>query len=101
MQAPLFEEFGDGFKATLFRKVSNVSEKVSNTSEKVGNTPEKVSNDFEKYLSLLRKENTTAIFINNIEKVFEQCGTDVVFGRTNVIEKVAVFRAGKYKFLKL
>lgn len=92
MQAPLFEEVGDGFKATLFRKVSNVSERVSNTSEKVGNTPErvsnileKVSNDFEKYLPLLREENTTAIFINNIEKVFEQCGTDMVFGQTNVM----------------
>ncbi len=124
LQAPLFEEFGDGFKATLFRKVSNTPEKVSNTPEKVSNTSEKVSNDFEKYLPLLRKENTTAIFINNIEKVFEQCGTDVLFGQTNVmewlgcskskatnimnalkkanvIEKVTGFGAGKYKFLKL
>ncbi len=28
LPAPLFEEFGDGFKVTLFRKVSNTQEKV-------------------------------------------------------------------------
>lgn len=32
---PVFEEFGNGFKVILFKKVSNASEKVSNASEKV------------------------------------------------------------------
>ena len=44
----MFEEFGDGFKVTIFRKVSNEAEKVSNETEKVGNT-------FEIYKALLIK----------------------------------------------
>ena len=31
---PTFEEFGDGFKVTMFRKVSNASQKVVNAPEK-------------------------------------------------------------------
>ena len=31
MQAPLFEEFGDGFKVTLFRKEKGPSDRVSET----------------------------------------------------------------------
>lgn len=90
---PLFEEFGDGFKVTIFRKVSNGPEKVSNGSEKVSNGLEKVSNgsgkvssDFEKYLPLLEEEKATDTFINNIEQVFGQCGIGVPFGQTNVME---------------
>lgn len=30
---PLFEEFGDGFKVTLFRKVSNAQEKMSEVDD--------------------------------------------------------------------
>lgn len=30
LPAPLFEEFGDSFKVTLFRKIVNASEKVVN-----------------------------------------------------------------------
>ncbi len=41
---PTFEEFGNGFKVTMFRKVSNANEKVSNANEKVSNANEKVSN---------------------------------------------------------
>lgn len=68
----VFEEFGDGFKVTIFRKVSNASEKVSNA--------------FEKYLPLLREANVTDIYINNIEKVFDHCGIDMPFGQANVME---------------
>lgn len=32
---PGFEEFGNGFKVVLFKKVSNAPKKVSNASEKV------------------------------------------------------------------
>lgn len=45
---PLFEEFGDGFKVTIFRKVSNAQEKVSNAQEKV-------SNEFENIYSYFRR----------------------------------------------
>lgn len=90
---PLFEEFGDGFKVTIFRKVSNGSEKVSNGPEKVSNGlakvsngPEKVSNEFEKYIPIFEEAEVTETFINNIEQVFGQCGTGVPFGQTNVME---------------
>jgi predicted HTH transcriptional regulator len=83
---PLFEEFGDGFKVTMFRKVSNASEKVSNASEKVSNAPEKVSNAFEKYISLFEEAQVTDTFINNIEQVFRKCGIGIPFGQTNVME---------------
>lgn len=69
---PLFEEFGDGFKVTLFRKVSNASKKVSNNSEKVSNVPEKVSNALEKvgnafdtYEALLREAETVKVLVLN------------------------------------
>ncbi len=97
---PLFEEFGDGFKVTIFRKVSNAPEKVSNAlekisnapekvsnaSEKVSNAPEKVSNAFEKYIVLLEKAGATEIFVNNIEQVFHCCGLGTAFGQSNVME---------------
>ncbi len=47
LNEPLFEEFGNGFKVTIYRKVSNGQEKVSN--------------DFEKYLVMLQKEKVTGI----------------------------------------
>lgn len=93
MPDPLFEEFGNGFKVTIFRKVSNGPEKISNAPEKVSNGPEKVSNgpekvssDFEKYIPLFEEAEVTDTFINNIEQVFEQCGIGVPFGQTNVME---------------
>ncbi len=128
---PLFEEFGDGFKVTIFRKVINAPEKVTNAPEKVTNAPEKVTNAsekvtnaFEKYLPMLEKAGATNIYIRNIEKVFACCGVDTPFGQANVmewlkcskskarnvmnvlktanvIEKVTGLGAGKYKFLKL
>lgn len=63
MPEPLFEEFGDGFKVTIFRKVSN---------------------DFGKYISLFEEAEVTDSFINNIEQ--KQCGMGVPFGQTNVME---------------
>ena len=129
--APIFEEFGDGFKVTLFRKVSNASEKISNASEKVSNASEKasnasekVSNAFDNYIPLLRAADVTDIFINNIRIVYEHCNTDTLFGqakvmewlecskskatnimnvlkKANVVEKVKGFGAGRYKFVDL
>lgn len=97
---PLFEEFGDGFKVTMFRKVSNVIENMGNTLEKVSNTIEKMcnttkkvsssdqkmSNAFEKYLPLFNEAELTEKFIINIKKVFAECGTGVPFGQANVME---------------
>lgn len=97
---PLFEEFGDGIKVTMFRKVSNAIEKisnitknmsnalkeVSNTIEKASNGDQKVSNMFDKYMPLFREAELTNKFIKNIEQVFIACGTGVPFGQANVQE---------------
>lgn len=97
---PLFEEFGDGIKVTMFRKVSNATEKVSsvvgnisNALEKVGNTTEKVINDeqkesntFDKYMPLFKEAEITEKFIKNIEQVFASCNIGVPFGQANVQE---------------
>jgi predicted HTH transcriptional regulator len=121
---PLFEEFGDGFKVTIFRRVSNASEKVSNASEKVSNASEEVSNTFEKYLPLFAQAEVTETFRRNIEQVFVQCGIGVPFGQTNIMEwlncskskatnvmnamkaanvikKVKGLGPGKYEFIKV
>lgn len=107
---PVFEEFGNGFKVILFKKVSNA--------------PKKVSNTFEDYIPLLNAVGATDIYINNIRIVYEHCRVDTLFGQTNVmewlncskskatnvmnvlkmanaIEKVKGFGPGKYRFLDL
>lgn len=128
---PIFEEFGNGFKVTMFRKVSNVienmsstTEKVCNTTKKVSNSDQKVSNVFEKYLPLFNEAELTEKFIVNIEKVFTECGIGMPFGQANVMEwlkcskskatnvmnamkaakvikKVTGLGAGKYEFIEL
>ena len=128
---PLLEEFGDGVKVTMYRKVSNALEKVSNAlekvsnaSEKVSNAPEKVSNAFEKYFLLCSKAGITKKYVKNIAYIFEKCGTGIAFGQKNimiwldcskskatnimnamktagVIEKVTGLGPGKYKFIDL
>ena len=100
LRAPIFEEFGDGFKVTLFRKVSNdmkkegnALEKVSNDMKKEGNTSEKisnakgiVSNTFDKFIPLLKSVDATDKFINNIRMVYEHCNAGTPFGQANVME---------------
>lgn len=128
---PIFEEFGDGIKVTMFRKtsnavekVSNTAEKVSNAAEKVSNAAEKISNTFEIYIPLLKNIGMTDIFIKNIESVFNQCGIGVVFGQANVqewlncskskatnimnamrtagiIDKVTGYGSGRYQFKEM
>ena len=83
---PLFEEFGDGFKVTMFRKVSSTPEKVSSAHEKVGSDTKKVSNAFNnKYLERLDAAGVTDKFKKNIEKVFDQSNSEP-FGQTNIME---------------
>lgn len=107
LKEPLFEEFGDGFKVTLFRKaingalnVSNVAEnlsnglekmsnaigKVSNTLQKESNTLQKESNDFTEYIDILKDAEITERFIANIKTVFEHSGTEEIFGQADVME---------------
>lgn len=103
MPEPLFEEFGDGIKVTMFRKVSST---------------------FEEYLPLFREAEITDKFIKNIEQIFCTCGTGVPFGQANVkewlgcskskatnvmnamkaakvIKKVTGYGSGRYEFIKL
>lgn len=102
---PLFEEFGDGIKVTMFRKVSSSVQKVSSDDEKLSSSAQKLSNDagklsgsaqkinsidekigstFDKYIPLLRDAEITDKFIENIEKIFAICGVDTIFGQVNV-----------------
>ncbi len=69
---PVFEEFGDGFKVVIFRKVSNA--------------PKKVSNAFENYLPLLKEAKVTDIYVKNIQKVFVCWQENTPFGQTDVME---------------
>ena len=131
LQEPLLEELGDGFMVTMFRKVGNGAIKVSNDSEKMGNTlkkvsngEQKVSNEFSDYEEILKKAAISAKFIANIKMVFENTGTETIFGQAdimtwldcskskatnvmnamkqaNVVEKVKGYGAGKYKFVKI
>lgn len=100
LSEPLFEEFGNGFKVTIFRKVSSNSEKVSSNSGKVSSnsgkassstgkassSQEKLSNTFSKYIPSFMEAGITGKFIENIESVFVECGTGVPFGQVNVME---------------
>lgn len=86
LKEPAFEEVGDGFRVTMFRKVSNNPENVCNAMEKVSNSDQKVSNTFEKYLPLFKEAGITEKFIANIERVFAECGTSAPFGQANVME---------------
>ena len=128
---PLFEEFGDGIKVTMFRKVSSSTQKVSSTDKKISSSAQKMSSDdekvggtFDEYVPLLREAEITDKFIKNIEQVFASCGTGVPFGQANVqewlncskskatnvmkamktakiIKKVAGVGFGRYQFIEL
>lgn len=114
---PLFEEFGDGIKVTMFRKQSSDGQKVSSNGQKVSST-------FEIYRNILEAAAISNIFISNIEKIFVSYGTERIFKQadimdelgcskskaTNVmnvmrkaqiIEKVKGFGNGKYKFVDM
>ncbi len=117
LQEPLFEELGDGFLVTMYRKVSSTQEKVSSTQEKV-------SSSFNEYVPLLKTIDLTDKFINNIGIVYEHCGIDIPFRqadimewldcskskatnimnalkRANVVERVTGFGVGRYRFVNL
>lgn len=87
---PLFEEFGDGIKVTMFRKVSSSVQKVSSddgkvsgSAQKINSVDEKIGSTFDKYIPLLRDAEITDKFIENI---FAICGVDTIFGQVNVQE---------------
>lgn len=127
---PVFEEFGNGFKVTMYKKVSNtsqkvsnVSKKVSNVSKKVSNADEKVSNAFEKYMSALENAKITDKYIKNIKLIYDRYSESMPFRQgdiqeylkcsksksTNlmnamktagILKKVEGFGKGKYRFIK-
>ena len=99
LKEPLFEEFGDGFKVTLFRKVINDAIKVSNAVEnisnglselgnvlkKVGSDAQKKGNEFAIYEEMLAEADISAKFVANIKIVFENSGTKLVFGQADIM----------------
>ncbi|MCM1038388.1 MAG: putative DNA binding domain-containing protein [Ruminococcus sp.] len=93
LSEPLFEEFGNNFKVTIFRKVSNPFVNVSNDMEKVskasvnmGNAIDEVGDAFEKYLPRFKDAKITEKFITNIRQIFDKCNTSIPFGQANVME---------------
>ncbi|MFI3202201.1 MAG: ATP-binding protein [Eubacteriales bacterium] len=105
LPSPTFEELGDGFKVTMFRKVSNASEKVSNASEKVSNASF-VNKDliqegidlFDKYIVLLKQNNVSLKCISNIEVIFRKFNKDTIFGQSDVMQ---LLECSKSKATKL
>lgn len=100
LSEPVFEEYGDGFIAVLFRKTGNDSKKIGNDTEKIGNDSKKIGNDtekigndtkkegiaFKKYIPLFIEAEVTEKNRGNIEQVFTKCGLGVSFGQANVME---------------
>ena len=127
---PEFEEIGDGFRVTIFRKTTNAQQKETNGEEnktnaqqKETNAQQKVTNDFEQYASLLEEVHVKVRYIESIGVVFASNGTDAAFGQKDVmsclhcsqskarniinamkaagiIEKVTGFGPGKYRFIE-
>lgn len=127
---PLFEEFGDGFKVTIFRKtgnttkdISNTPEKVSNTLQKTSNKEQKTSNAFEKYAAILKKEQVKEKVIAKIQMVHGEYGRDYfgqrdvmnllkcskstatnlmnIMKKSNIIEAVRGYGHGRYRFVDI
>ena len=112
---PEFEEFGEGFKVTLYRKVSSEAEKVSSEVGKVS------SEIFVIYYDQLSYANVSDKFISNIQVVFssfENCtfsqkniqellncskskATNIMnaMKKAQIITKVEHQGYGKYKFI--
>jgi predicted HTH transcriptional regulator len=96
---PLFEEFGDGFKVTIFRKISNAPELLQGTNdsneektaglkkkqliekEKTAGSEKKQS--FEQMMKQLKFSKPTE---NNIRILHDHIGDDVIFARADIIQ---------------
>ncbi|MFI3202605.1 MAG: ATP-binding protein, partial [Eubacteriales bacterium] len=114
LPSPTFEELGDGFKVTMFRKVSNAT-CVNKDLIQEG------IDVFDKYIVLLKQNNISLKCISNIEVIFRKFNKDTIFGQSDVmqllecskskatnlmgamkdadlIEVVRGLGAGKYKF---
>jgi predicted HTH transcriptional regulator len=117
---PLFEEFGDGFKVTLFRKVSNApellqeknesyeektvgskkkqlieEEKAVVSDEKIVDSKKKQS--FEQMMEQLKFSKPTE---NNIRILHERMGNQVSFGRKDVVQITGITSSPAGELLK-
>lgn len=63
---PLFEEFGDGIKVTMFRKVSNAQDKICNATKNMGNALKEVSNAVEKVINGEQKVSNTFNIVSQV-----------------------------------
>ncbi len=107
LREPLFEELGDSFKVTIFRKVSSKEEKVSSKEEKVSSEgekvssegekvsseEEKVSSEFGKYLELCIDSEVTETFVINIKQIYEICDTTKPFRQADIAEWLSCSRS--------
>jgi predicted HTH transcriptional regulator len=124
---PLFEEFGDGFKVTLFRKVSNAPELLqgkndSNEEKTVGSKKKQLiekektvvseekqligeektvdsekKQSFEQMMEQLKFSKPTE---NNIRILHEHIGDEVFFGRADIIQIIGITSSPAGNLLK-
>jgi predicted HTH transcriptional regulator len=95
---PLFEEFGDGFKVTLFRKVSNapkISQEKTTGEEKTVDSKKKQS--FEQMMEQLKSSKPTE---NNIRLLHDRMGDEVSFGRADVVQITGITSSPAGELLK-
>lgn len=102
LREPVFEEFGDGFRVTMFRKVVSENKKVAIDSRNLMIKDKKVAIDdqnlaiedkkvviegLEEKINSLSGNNRTR---ENVEKVLSEISIDVVFGRTEIANILGV-----------
>jgi predicted HTH transcriptional regulator len=117
---PLFEEFGDGFKVTIFRKVSNAlellqekndfyEEKIVDSKKKAVVLKEKQLIEEEKTVDLNKKQSFEQMMEqlkfskpteNNIRILHERMGNEVSFGRKDVVQITGITSSPAGELLK-
>ena len=102
LKEPVFEEFGDGFRVTMFRKVASGDEKVAVDDRKLVVEDKKVAIENQKLavegkkVAIDRlKEKIYSLSGNNktkenVEKVLLEISIDDVFGRTEIANILGV-----------
>lgn len=90
---PLFEEFGDGIKVIMYRKVTSLEQKVTSSEQKVTSSEQKVTSSeqkvtssFEVYRDILEKAKATKKYISNIEAVYSKFGNKEAFRQSDIME---------------
>ena len=113
LREPTFEEFGDGFKITMFRRMDNVGQnsditvskkdsaasktsssasktnstasKTSSSASKMNSTASKTSSHWSKYETRLQQAGITKTYIASLRAVFGYCAEDQIFRQADIM----------------